>query len=182
MKKIFLIGLFDILLMFNIIGLANATTIWNSNWIYFEEQSSPNYTDPLNQDYITSNVTLTRGDWYTLINISAGDTIGGKSIPTGTEWAWGTTNNLSEATFDTFVNWSDDWANHDILNESVIIHLIDDDIYIDIKFTSWSLDEFAYIRSSDAVPEPATILLFGAGLIGVASLSRKKIFKKNDRI
>ena len=35
-----------------------------------------------------------------------------------------------------------------------------------------------YEASSTAVPEPSTILLFGSGLVGLAGLSRKKVFIK----
>ena len=61
---------------------------------------------------------------------------------------------------------------------------INDDGILNIEISSWYGD--FYLASStlvangnNAVPEPATMLLLGSGLIGLAGLGRKKFFKKS---
>ena len=43
---------------------------------------------------------------------------------------------------------------------------------------NWAFDILGVEQASTAVPEPATMLLLGSGLIGLAGYGRKKFFKK----
>jgi len=49
---------------------------------------------------------------------------------------------------------------------------------LDIKGASWGFDLDAVGVTAPAVPEPATMLLLGSGLIGLAGYGRKKFLKK----
>ena len=65
---------------------------------------------------------------------------------------------------------------------NAVLHLISEDIYLDLRFTSWSAaggGGFAYLRSTPSVvPEPAAGLLLLGGLAaaaGVRVLKRRNV-------
>jgi len=43
---------------------------------------------------------------------------------------------------------------------------------------AFQIDDFRFERSVNPIPEPATILLLGSGLVGIAGFGRKKFFRK----
>ncbi len=143
----------------------NTQTIWKGPKITFTKANSVDWNLSANQDKITDNVALTRKGSEGLFNIikeaDAGDTGDSSNpIPTDTEWAYGTTENYASLTYvnlstligsGQFVNIIDD--------RNMVLHLITDDIYIDIKFLSWTsnngdpslnLGGFSYERSTPA--------------------------------
>lgn len=73
--------------------------------------------------------------------------------PADTEWAFGTTANIGI----TFNDWETTIASSppDMVGLNMVLHLITDDIYIDIKFLSWASGKsggyggFSYERSTD---------------------------------
>ena len=105
-----------------------------------------------NQDRITNNVWITRANNQGIFNIVTETNYTDFSSPADTEWAIGTTANIGSLTFQ---NWEDTSGSNppSLVNQDMVVHLITDDIYIDIKFTSWQSGGagggFTYERSTD---------------------------------
>jgi hypothetical protein len=130
-----------------------------------------------NQDRMTDNVWIVRGTNRGIFNIAQepfyqGSGSGGPS-PLGTLWALGTT-----ADYDTltYTPWAELHDGHPpgLLDQNVVVHLVDDDIYIDLMFTIWEGNgnggEFGYVRSVIPAPASASLLM----LAGFAATRRRR--------
>ena len=75
---------------------------------------------------------------------------------------------------------SDDYAGYDVLTE-VSLGLVDNMWYLtDYSDGNYWIGIVSGLeQASVPVPEPATMLLIGSGLIGLAGLGRKKLFKRS---
>jgi hypothetical protein len=155
--------------------------VWNGPSITFTKPDFADWTLPVNQDRLTNNVWLTRGDIFPLFNIAVEPNYIGGS-PSDTEWAFGPTqpgnpgpisaSNHANLVFDFFILSLDRAIGRNAVPYGPgVLHLISDDIYLDIRFTSWTQEigggGFSYIRSTPTktpVPEPssATLLIVGA--------------------
>ena len=168
-------------LLFLWFGTAGAApTIWNSDFTTFDKANRADFTLEANQDRITSTVWLTRGNNKALFNAAVESSASGNS-PIGTEWASGTTAEYDQLIYEPFVTWLDGkrHVGLNIINYSpAVLHLIEDDVYIDIEFTSWSSGNsgggFSYIRATSPVPVPGSMVLLGFGLLGLAGVNRRK--------
>jgi len=157
-----------LLLMLSVAGqfgsISRASTIWDGPLITFEKAALADWTQPENQDRITSNVSLTRASTQGLFNINAESFYTHHVSPTGTEWAFGTTADFASLTYTNWETWA---ANRppDTVGRDAVVHLIPDDIYLSLKFTSWggSGGAFSYIRSTAPIPEPGFLSIFAAG-------------------
>lgn len=181
MKMRILVGLATVLFMFGMNTAVNATTIWNDNFITFTKANYADWTLEANQDRIVSDVWLTRGDYSSLFNIAVESWypgIGWNGEPSGTEWAFGTTENYDTLIYEDFIHAADTQPQSYIYTPAVL-HLINEDIYIDIMFTEFSGGGpgggFSYTRASapSEMPEPTTLLLLGLGIAGLAVIRRK---------
>ena len=123
--------------------------IWTGSNISFSKADGADPTDAVNQDRITDNVWITRGNnGGQIFNIRAEESSQKASSPADTEWALGTTDDVANLTF---ANFRTTIKPQDVVGKDLVLHLISDDIYIDIKFDSWTSSKeggFSYTRST----------------------------------
>ena len=152
-----------------------AATIWNGPVTLFSKANGADPTQAVNQDRLTPDVWITRDGSLGLYNAKTEFTFTHSFSPADTEWANGTTANYSSLSYTDWNTWA-----HGVnptppstVGVNAVLHLISDDIYIDIDFTSWSVGGggFSYLRSTPTlVPEPAAGLLLLGGLAAVAGV------------
>ena len=127
-------------------------TTWTGATTTFTKTNNANPTLESNQDRITTNVWLTRGNGGGQIYNAKSESNSSKpSSPADTQWALGTTANLATLSFDTFRNTI---SPKNVVGKDMVLHLVTDNIYIDIKFTSWTSGKtagggFSYERSTN---------------------------------
>jgi len=148
--------------------------IWNGPMITFTNYAGSDPTLPSSQDQITADVWLTRGYNRGLYN--AAQESGYNSLsPVGTEWAYGELANYASLNYQTWVAWNGKDP-PSMVGQDAVLHLIADDDYLAIQFTSWNVGVggFSYSRSTPPVPEPSSLwLALGAtALFAGASFSR----------
>lgn len=120
----------------------------------FTKDNNANIDLEEHQDRITDNVWITRGNnGGGIYNIATESNYTKYVSPADTEWAFGITANIGSLTFDDFQHTHSDNA-PSIVNQNMVLHLITDDIYIDIKFASWTQGPeigggFSYERSTN---------------------------------
>lgn len=153
---------------------AGAQTVWSGLTFRFSKSDAADPTLPENQDRITSNVWITRratfqglvnaktecglSDCTYMHNFSPADTAwatAGMPANTGKTIAATNWQNLS------FTNWEVAYGNHvggNILTPTyrdAVVHLITDNIYLDLRFTDWTGSGgggFAYQRATAFAP------------------------------
>jgi hypothetical protein len=165
-----------------------AQTVWTGFDVQFSKDLFADPLLPENQDRITDNVWITRGVNRGLFNIRVEMGYVDNFSPEDTEWATALMpENAGEAI--TAANWSEltytDWINAyggmgagtlpaNLLANNAVVHLITDNVYLDLRFTGWSGGggSVSYERARGVVvPEPATaiLVLFGATFVRLVS-------------
>jgi hypothetical protein len=135
---------------------AAATQIWSGRTFAFSRAANANPTLAANQDRITPLVWITRGGTQGIYNIKSEAAYGAYYSPAGTEWATGDAVNYGSLSFSDWQTWSS--ANPpSTLGVNACLHLIAEDIYLDIRFDSWGVGTggggaFSYHRAV----QPAT--------------------------
>lgn len=177
----------SLLLSLLVIKPVSATVIWNGPTVTIVNPSFGSV-----QDMLTSNVILTRDASAGIYNIAQEPSYDqtGFTSPIDTKWAFlglnGNPANPAEMTASNYAALTfTDWApalegspslQGNIENRPGVVHLVSDDIYLNIMFTSWggggSGGSFTYERST--VPEPSSmILLSGALIFGISHRRRR---------
>lgn len=144
--------------------------IWSGLTYSFTRPDGVDGTLPEYQDAITPNVVFARQDTQGLYN-AAYEVGFGPSSPEFTEWATGimpandgltiAATNYSALTFSSWVDAYGNSVGNNIVGTSAVVHLIAEDIYLDIKFTSWANARvggqggFSYLRAVPPVVEPS---------------------------
>ena len=125
---------------------------WEGSRITFTKENSADPTDESNQDRITDNVWITRansgGQIYNIVSETSATS---GSSPAGTEWAQGSFDNFDSLNFTSFRDACPNQKPKDVVGVPMVLHLIADDIYIEVEFTSWSQGKqggFSYQRTT----------------------------------
>jgi glucose/arabinose dehydrogenase len=142
---------------------SRAATVWTGPTITFTKAGFADPTLPQNQDHLTADVWLTRANTQGIYNAaqeSGYDRLNNTS-PLNTQWAYGSASNYASLTFTSWYNWAAAFPPGTV-GRPAVVHLISEDIYLDIKFTSFggatSGGSFSYERSTPADLPPAVAI------------------------
>jgi hypothetical protein len=134
-------------------GVVRGATVWTGSPITFTNTGG---TDT--QDHLTNNVWITRAALQGIFNIAQEGSFAHFLSPKDTAWADGTVANYGSLSY---TDW-DTWAKNihggppSTVGVNAVMHLITDDIYLNVTFTSWggSAGGFAYSRSTPVIYLP----------------------------
>ena len=127
--------------------------IWSGRTFYFEKPDSADWTLPEFQDCISPRVRITREHTQGIFNIAQEDEYDDPFSPIDTEWATGDAVDWASLDFEPWLAWHGAYPPGTV-GVDAVVHLISEDIYVDIRFESWSEGGtgggFAYSR---AIPD-----------------------------
>ncbi len=116
---------------------------------------------------MTPNVWLTRAGSLGPFNIKTESFYTDGLSPADTEWAYGDLADYASLTYSPWSTWNGHHA-VDMIGQPAVLHLISENIYLSIMFTSWDAHGaggFSYVRSTPGVappPSPARSRLNGS--------------------
>lgn len=146
-KQLMMVGL-----MVMIQSGLTAQTIWNSSPITFKKENYANFNKAENQDRITDKVWITRQNSLPIYNYLVDELY---LSPKGTLWAFGKiSDGVENLKFDFWVNMINA-SPPGMLDKDMVMYLVEENIYINIKFTDWTTDGqgggFSYTRSTGSM-------------------------------
>jgi len=124
-------------------------TIWDGPVTTFTLADGADFRDTISQDIITPRVIITRStEGGQIFNVAIEEMANSMTSPSGTEWALGRAANLDTLTFAPFR--AAVGSPQRVVGQDLVLHLIEEDIYLDIEFTAWSSGNngFQYVRST----------------------------------
>lgn len=132
------------------IDSGGGASIWDGPKITFEKMSNADPTLAENQDRITENVWITRASRAGLFNAKL-EMAHSDGSPADTEWARGSLASLDTLTFTDWKTAVDENPPGSV-NQTYVVHLISEDIYLELTFLSWGIQSaggnFSYERST----------------------------------
>lgn len=153
----------------------HAATVWSGPKVVFTKSDGADPKQAANQDRLTSNVWLTRGTSQGLYNIAREASFSHSFSPADTEWATGTTANYASLKYTDWDTWAGSLGKPPAtVGVNAVLHLKTDDLYLDIKFLSWSERPssgggFSYERSTNVTAAPSSYLL-SINMVGSGSV------------
>jgi hypothetical protein len=125
-------------------------TVWTGAQVTFEKKAGADPELEENQDRISDNVWITRGnDGGQIYNAKIEDNAGKNSSPKGTLWAIG---NIEDRAVLDFKDFREAVSKpKQVVGKDLVLYLEVDKIFLTVKFQSWSGNQnggFSYTRSS----------------------------------
>lgn len=125
-------------------------TLWKGPLMTFSKAAGADPGAAANQDRISDNVWITRGNsGGQIYNAKTESSANSSTSPAGTEWAVGSIDNVDNLTFKPFRTAVGSPKN--VVGKNLVLHLIQKDVYISVKFISWAATKtgaFSYERST----------------------------------
>jgi hypothetical protein len=149
-------------LVLTLLPAGRAATVWNGPTITFTKANNADPNLPANQDRITANTWITRGDVRGLYNAARETGFTHYFSPSNTAWANGTLANYASLPYTNWNYWAAgvNGGPHGTVGKDAVVHLIAEDIYLSVKVTSWTGPGggFSYVRSTAPPPTPTVTL------------------------
>jgi len=168
LRELFVVAslLFAVVFMFG--ESAAAQTVWSGLTKSFTKSAGSDPTLPENQDALTASVILTRGpSGGGLYNIAAEFFYSSNISPAFTSWATDLNNPGKTITATNwqnlaFTDWIDAYGGAhtggaSIAGRDAVVRLTSDNVYLDLRFTSWESGAgggYSYLRAQPPVPSP----------------------------
>ncbi len=132
-------------------SISNDAVFWTGPEFTFILADGVDHRQEANQDRLTDNVIITRsfvgGQIFNFVTETAASS---DISPAGTEWAIGRSDDAENLMFAPFREAVGD-PRDNVVGTELVLHLIEDDIFIDVTFLSWSRGKtggFSYIRTT----------------------------------